>query len=130
MKHVNEQIKQLDDKSIFEIRCEGPLVKLLFTKEGGYHTVSLEAKKIETTRVLIEDKAILDDNIFNSILNLRSTKIRRKISKRKWDDIIYKHTRNKGVKSLLLFLEEHLLNGLNNAVEDFFEQEKKRSKSE
>ena len=94
------------------------------------HSVSLEAKKIETTRVLIEDKAILDDNIFNSILNLRSTKIRRKISKRKWDDIIYKHTRNKGVKSLLLFLEEHLLNGLNNAVENFFEQDKKRSKSE
>lgn len=130
MKQVKEQIEKLDNKSIFEIRCEGPLVQLLFTKEGGYHSVSLEAKKIETTRVLIEDKAILDDNIFNSILNLRSTKIRRKISKRKWDDIIYKHTRNKGVKSLLLFLEEHLLNGLNNAVENFFEQEKKRSKSE
>jgi ATP-dependent Clp protease ATP-binding subunit ClpA len=130
IKSFKAYLSQLDDKTIFEIKCEGPLVKLLFTKEGGYHSVSVETKKIETTRVMIEDKPILDDNIFNSILNLRSTKIRRKISKRKWEDLIYKHSRNKGASSLISFLVEHLPTGLNNAVEDYFEQDKKRSKAE
>lgn len=127
---LDEYLDSINPKSIFEIKLDGPLVKLLFTKEGGYHSVSVEAKKIETTRVLIEDKPILDDNIFNSILNLRPSRIRRKISRRKWEDLIYKHNRNKGVKSLLSFLYEYLPNGLHNAVEDYFEQEKKRSKAE
>lgn len=130
LKTFKTQLDSFDAKSIFEIRLVGPLVKLLFTKEGGYHSVTVEANKVETSRILVEDKAFIDDNIFNSISNLRANRIRRKISKRKWEDLIYKHNRNKGVKSLHSFLFEYLPNGLHNAVEDYFEQERKRSKSE
>ena len=128
MDAVEKKLAEVDEQTIFELQIRGPLVKILFSKEGGYQSVTVSSKKTDTSRIVIEDQPIIDDNTLLSLLSLRPNKIRRKISKRKWEDSIYKQHRNKGVKTLLQFLSEQLLEQLDIAVDEYYIEEIRKSK--
>ena len=118
---------QTESPSIIQLKFTGPLANLLLSKEGGYQSVILSSKKVTTTRVILSDDPITDHNTLQTLLSQKVSKIRRKISKRKWEDYAYKQQRNKGYNGLINFLIDFLPANTLDAIDQYFKSDSNQS---
>ena len=116
-----------ESPSIIQLKIKGPLASLLLSKEGGYQSVTLSSKKVNTTRVILSDDPIIDHNTLNTLLNQKVSKIRRKITKRKWEDYAYKQQRNKGYNGLINFLVDFLPSNTFDSLDQYFKPDSNHS---